>query len=137
MTKEYTFNSIRNECIAWHFLNRDNAHEFFYKLRDKGAVYSPSLGIAVLWCEWKAGEEVVDSTFEVVLDLTTDALSEHVGFIEEYGGWDAWATDLLADFDHYSFALDDETDVKMCIVTLAAICTVSDWTSDPAEVICE
>jgi len=136
MTKRNTFLGIKNECLNWHYLNRDNANEFFWRLREEGAVYSPTLSMAVLWCEWKSGDEIVDRTFEVVLDLTPDALCEHVEFIREWGGWNKWATDLLADFDHYSFSLDDENDVSMCVVTLAAICTISDWTSHPEEAIC-
>lgn len=135
MTKKNTFNHVKNECIAWHFTNRDNAYEFFWTLREDGAVYSPSLGIAVLWCEWRAGDEIVDRTFEVVLDLTPEYLCQHVEYLQTFGnGWDTWATDLLADFDHYSFNLEDENDMNMCIVTLAAICTMPDWTSNPGEI---
>ena len=138
MKQQATFNTIKKECLAWHNENRDNIWMFFWQLREDGAVYSPSLGIAVLWCEWKSGDEIVDRTFEVVLDLTPARLMEHVEFLSKYsselGGWDVWATDVLAGFDHYTFALDEEKDVVECILVLSAICTASDWTSNPGEI---
>ena len=133
-----TFAGIRKECLSWHYDSngRDNINEFFWQLREDGAVYSPTLGAAVLWCEWKSGNEIVDRTFEVVFDVTPDNLREHVEFIREWGGWDKWASDLLADFKHYSFSLDDESDVQTCAAVLTAVCTATDWTSNPKEVLC-
>lgn len=138
MEKQATFNTIKNECLAWHSENRDNIWKFFWQLRENTVTYSPSLGIAVLWCEWGAGDEIVDRTFEVVMDLTPARLIEHVEFLSngvpELGGWNSWAADLLADFDHYTFALDEESDVVKCVMVLATICTAPDWTSNPGAI---
>lgn len=128
-----TFNDVKNECLSWHYdqESRDNTDEFFSQLLRDGALYNPLLNIAVLWCVWKSGTEVVDKTFEVVLDACPNYMNEHA----ELYGWDVWATDLLACFEHYSFTLYEDDDFFACTAVLSAICSVGGWTSNLKEAI--
>ena len=124
-----TFDGIRRLCAANHLMEGKRVREFFDAMScsELKALYNPTIGAAVLYCDWGHGDE----SFELVY-ATPDEIAAHCGWLTEaYGHGEPWTCDILADFDHYSWYMDAEHDVEACIAVLSTVAPIDGWVSAP------
>lgn len=122
------------ENVSWINGNcYDKLREFVDKLHGSVGLYSPSLGLVVMFGCWTAGNEVYDITYDFVY-ASPGELEEHIDYLTN-GGEDmddfVWTEDILADFDHQSFSLYENGEESKANLLLATVFTAPDWTSDP------